>query len=125
MSLIRNEKRVTQAIDFTGIQSGKIHPTDIDFVLEFDNKVLILGEVKYKGNPIPTGQRLVLERICDSWVTKKALVLKVEHEVESGAIPLNKCTITQYYYNKQWNEANEPLETHLPIILSNWGVTKF
>ena len=58
MSLIRNSKQVRQSIDFTGIESGKIHPTDIDVVLEFDNEVLILMEVKRKGNKIPTGQSI-------------------------------------------------------------------
>ena len=46
--LIRNRKRVKQVIDFTGVQNGKLHPSDIDAVLEFDNEVLILIEVKYK-----------------------------------------------------------------------------
>ena len=47
-SLIRNRDQVKQVIDFTGVQNGKLHPSDVDFVLEFDNKVLILGEVKKK-----------------------------------------------------------------------------
>ena len=79
MSLIRNTKQVRQTIDFTGIESGKIHPTDIDVVLEFDNEVLILMEVKRKGNLIPIGQRLVLERIANSWHTNKVVVLYVTH----------------------------------------------
>ena len=47
-SLIRNSKQVKQVIDFTGVQNGKIHPSDIDAVLEFDNDALILIEVKRK-----------------------------------------------------------------------------
>ena len=60
-SLIRNSKQVKQVIDFTGIQNGKIHPSDIDFVFEFDNRILILGEVKRYNNPIPKGQQLLLK----------------------------------------------------------------
>ena len=41
-SLIRNRKKVRQVIDFTGVQNGNMHPSDIDAVLEFDNEVLIL-----------------------------------------------------------------------------------
>jgi len=66
-SLIRNSDRVKQAIDFTGVQNGKIHPSDVDAVFEFDNKFLILMEVKYKDALIPTGQRLLLERIAAAW----------------------------------------------------------
>ena len=65
MSLIRNSSQVKQAIDFSGVQNGKIHPSDIDAVFEFDYQALILMEVKRIGNDIPTGQRLLLERICD------------------------------------------------------------
>ena len=83
VSLIRNRNKVKQVIDFTGVQNGNMHPSDIDAVLEFDNEVLILIEVKYKFNSIPTGQRLLLERLCDSWHTSKSLVLKVEHEFNS------------------------------------------
>ena len=71
MSLIKNKRHLNQSIDFSGVQNVNIHPTDIDAVLEFDNEVLILIELKYKDSVIPTGQRLVLERICDSWHTKK------------------------------------------------------
>ena len=46
MGLIRNSNQAKQGVDFEGVEWGKIHPTDIDFVLEFKNEVLILGEVK-------------------------------------------------------------------------------
>ncbi|ANS03068.1 hypothetical protein [uncultured Mediterranean phage uvDeep1-CGR2-KM23-C896] len=103
-SLIRNRKKVRQVIDFTGVQNGKMHPSDIDAVLEFDNDILILIEVKYKFKKIPTGQRLLLERICDSWHTKKSIVLKVEHDYESDEenIPLENCKVTAIYYDKKW-----------------------
>ena len=58
-SLIRNSNQVKQVIDFTGIQNGKIHPSDIDAVLEFNNDALILIEVKRKGNRIPMGLSLI------------------------------------------------------------------
>ena len=66
MTLINNHKQIKQVVDFTGLQNGLIHPTDIDAVLEFDNDILIIIELKYKNAEIPTGQRLVLERICNS-----------------------------------------------------------
>jgi hypothetical protein len=103
-SLIRNRKKVKQVIDFTGVQNGKLHPSDIDAVLEFDNEVLILIEVKYKFNKIPTGQKLLLERISDSWHTNKSAVLKVEHDFNDDDlnIPLEKCRVSGIYYNKVW-----------------------
>ena len=111
MSLIRNSKQVRQTIDFTGVQSGKIHPTDIDVVLEFDNEVLILMEVKRKGNIIPTGQRLVLERIANSWHTNKSVVFYVTHDFKNDDkdIPLHKCNVESIYLNKKWKPAKQDI----------------
>lgn len=103
MSLIRNTKQVRQSIDFTGVQNDKIHPTDVDFVLEFDNEILILGEVKRQGVEVPLGQKLVLQRIADKW-GDKAIVLKVvhSHNNDDTDIPLKDCFVESYYVNKKW-----------------------
>ena len=83
-SLIKNSDRVRQVLDFTGVQNGKMHPSDIDAVLEFDNKYLILMEVKYDDSYIPVGQRMLLERLAEAWVAagKDAVILKVSHNFE-------------------------------------------
>ncbi len=110
-SLIRNRDKVKQVIDFTGVQNGKLHPSDIDGVLEFDNKVLILIEVKRRFKPIPTGQRLLLERISDSWHDEeKSIVLKVEHEFDDDTmdIPLLQCKVTRVYYKRHWVALPQP-----------------
>lgn len=108
MSLIRNRNQVKQVIDFTGVQNGKMHPSDIDFVLEFDSKLLILGEVKRKYNKIPTGQKLILERIIDRW-GEGGIALKVEHQYQDDNknIPLEECTVTAIYYDKKWTYYTE------------------
>ena len=126
MSLIRNSKQVKQAIDFTGIENGKIHPSDIDAVLEFDNEVLILIEVKRIGNEIPTGQRLMLERICDSWHTGKSIVLKVPHNFidDDSDIPLRLCNVEKYYYNKKWTTRDKPLKDALNSLGVKWNIKK-
>ena len=129
MSLIRNSKQVKQTIDFTGIESGKIHPTDIDVVLEFDNEVLILMEVKRKGNKIPTGQRLVLERIADSWHTNKVVVLYVTHNFDNDNkdIPLDKCNVESVYLNKEWKQAQREITLidTLKGFSKLWNIKKF
>jgi hypothetical protein len=97
MSLIRNSNQVRQAIDFTGIQNGNIWPSDIDAVLEFNNEALILFEVKREGNPLTVGQRLLLERIADSWPTKKVVVIFATHNDRdtSANIILANCKNTK------------------------------
>ena len=127
-SLIRNSIDVRQTIDFTGVQNGKIHPTDIDAVFEFDNEVLILMEIKKSGNKIPTGQRLLLERICNSWHTHKSCVLKVEHKFydRTKDIPLSECYVTSVYYDGKWIETknNPPLISYFNRIGYKWNCPK-
>ena len=128
MSLIRNSKQVRQTIDFTGVQSGKIHPTDIDVVLEFNNEVLILMEVKRKGNIIPTGQRLVLERIANSWHTNKSVVFYVTHDFKNDDkdIPLDKCNVDNIYINKKWKPAKQEINLIdcLKGFKEKWNIKK-
>jgi hypothetical protein len=124
LGLIRNSKQVKQAIDFSGVQNGVIHPSDIDAVLEFNNKALVLIEVKRRNNIIPTGQRLMLERIVDRW--ELGVVLKVEHdfyEVDSD-IPLNKCFVTLYYEKSEWKPCNIPVVAFLNQLGNKWNIDK-
>tara|TARA_B110000977_G_scaffold98368_1_gene129399 strand:+ start:500 stop:895 length:396 start_codon:yes stop_codon:yes gene_type:complete len=129
MSLIRNSKQVKQSIDFTGIQSGKIHPTDIDVVLEFDNEVLILMEVKRTGNEIPLGQKLVLQRIANSWHTEKVVVLYVTHNFKNDDkdIPLKDCNVESIYIKSEWKNAKQKitLEDTLKGFSKKWNIKKF
>lgn len=127
-SLIRNSNQTKQGIDFTGIENGKIHPTDIDAVLEFDNEALVLIEVKRINNNIPIGQRLVLERICDSWHTDKSIVLFVTHNFKNDLvdIPLVECIVKKYYINGNWNEliTDNSLKSVLNRLGLKWNVKK-
>jgi hypothetical protein len=126
-SLIRNSKQVKQVIDFTGVQNGKIHPSDIDAVLEFDNDALILIEVKRKYNKIPTGQRLLLERINNSWHNQeKAIVLKVTHTYKDDTrdIPLEECCVEVCYYKGVWSERTGTLIEVLNKLGKAWDIKK-
>tara|TARA_R110000803_G_scaffold25234_1_gene60272 strand:+ start:5678 stop:6076 length:399 start_codon:yes stop_codon:yes gene_type:complete len=123
MSLIRNHREVVKAIDFTGVQNGNIHPTDIDCVLEFDNDILILIETKKKGNNIPVGQRLLLERLINSWHTNHGIAIKVEYTDEyigEKSISLHRCLVTKYYINNKWHEA--PVHNKLVDFINKLGI---
>tara|TARA_R110000744_G_scaffold316051_2_gene422754 strand:+ start:32 stop:427 length:396 start_codon:yes stop_codon:yes gene_type:complete len=128
MTLIRNNNQLKQGIDFTGVQNGNIHPTDIDAVLEFDNEALILIEAKRENNEIPTGQRLVLERICDSWHTEKSIALFVTHKTSDTEklIDLHRCKVYKYYYNNKWhtNKGNTDFNNMLNKLGDYWGIKK-
>ena len=124
MSLIRNSKQTKQGIDFTGLQNGKIHPTDIDAVLEFDDRVLILFEMKRKGNKIEDGQRLALERICHNWsrMGKVAFTLKIEHSFNDDDVdvPIEECIVTEYLEGNRYGWY-KPFTTDLKTFLNAIG----
>ena len=128
-SLIRNSKEVRKTIDFTGVQNGLMHPSDIDAVLEFDNDILILMEVKKQGIEIPVGQKLLLERLSQSWHTPRSVVLKVEYLnifKDDEDIPLDQCYVTEFYFNNIWREAKKPVNfvMSLNILGKKWNNEK-
>lgn len=127
MTLIRNSDQVKQAIDFSGVENGSIHPSDIDAALEFDNEALILIEIKREGYEIPTGQRLLLERICNSWHTEKSIVLFIQHSFTDNKkdIPLSKCIVKKTFYNGKWFKVQPELLTSvLNKLGKSWGIKK-
>ena len=129
MSLINDSNKVVQAIDFSGVQNKNMHPSDIDAVLEFDNKLLILMEIKIKGKQLPTGQKLMLQRICDAWDScdnKNGLVLKIEHNHYTAKtdIPLRNCVVTEIYFQGQWSKRKQKLITCLNDIGKYYKIDK-
>ena len=107
-SIINNIKHMKQVPDFTGCQNGNMHPTDVDALLEFDNKYLILFEAKHARNTrgLPEGQRLVLERIIDAWqeCRKDAIAYLIEHSSndDDDTYEFLDTIVTHYYQNKKW-----------------------
>lgn len=126
ISLIRNSNQAKQGLDFTGLQNGAIHPSDIDAVLEFDNEALILIEVKRQGARIPKGQRLLLERVCDNWGTEKSIVLYCTHQFndDSVDIPAELCNVYEVYYKGVWIVKNVMLRDALNALGDAWKIEK-
>tara|TARA_R100000654_G_scaffold14554_2_gene31383 strand:- start:14783 stop:15175 length:393 start_codon:yes stop_codon:yes gene_type:complete len=126
MTLIKNVNHIKQAIDFTGLQNDKIHPSDIDAVLEFNNEALILMELKnYNSKGIPMGQRLLLERIVDSWPTRKAIVLEIRHDqLGTDAIQLHLCTVCNIYISGKWHRTNINVKECLNYLGLRWNIDK-
>ena len=102
---------------------------DLDFEI---NKVdwgdVVLFEVKRFNNDIPIGQRLVLERICDSWKTKKSIVLFVNVNIKNDIdyIPLKDGYVTKYYINGKWSDLNtdNKITNVLNRLGNKWNINK-
>lgn len=126
-SLIRNEVHLKQIVDFTGLQNRKIYPSDIDSVLEFDNKFLILMEFKKDNANIPLGQELLLQRICNSWeksdTDKQCVILKISHSF-TDTIYAKDCNVTKIYKDKKWFTTNMNLKDCLIKLGIKWNCQK-
>lgn len=125
--MIKYEKRIKQILDFRGIGNSKIHPSDIDAVLEFDNKYLIIFEVKYKGVSVPFGQELLFQRIVDCWqkTNGDAFLVYCQHETETDEIVnMENTTVIETYYKGKKFKRNENIKDYLVKLADNYGIKK-
>ena len=111
MGLIKHRKRNKQIIDYKGLEYGKIHPSDIDAVLEVNNQFLFLFEVKLKGTKFNQGQEILLTNIVDNWdlnssrdyrwlkSEKKAYAVYCYHDIQNtdDDIILADCIVEDVY----------------------------
>ncbi len=110
---IINREYALRINDFTGLRYGSITPTDIDGFVEFQDKLYIIFEGKYKNSEMPYGQRLALERLCDS-IGKGGkpcfLILASYTEFnKNGDIDFAKCQVINYRFKKKWRSPKKPI----------------
>lgn len=106
--VINNRARAQQIIDFSGLKFNTITPTDIDGFIEYHNKLFILIEAKYKDTIMPGGQKLALERMCDSLSKDKPTILFLgTHEFEVNEdIDCANITVSKFYFKREWKSWN-------------------
>jgi hypothetical protein len=125
--LIKYKKRIKQVLNFKGVGNSKIHPTDIDAVLEFDNKYLIMFEVKYKGVKVPTGQELVLKRIADAWQINcgDAFVVYCSHETKvDEVVDMANTKVYEVYHDKKKYKRDQNIRQFLQTLAKHYKITK-
>lgn len=102
--VIKNRQFANQVRDFSGLTFGRITPTDIDGLIEYQNKGYVFIETKFGEAPLPFGQRLALERLCDDLQnTKPALLIIASHESD-GDIDVAETIVTEYRFKGKWRE---------------------
>jgi len=113
-----------------GVQS----PTDIDLVLEFQGKVIIMVEYKKENAYLPTGQKRTLVTMIDAMQGKGqkgklyqgkdryqgAYLLIAEHNTPSNTKFFDgaNCRVREMYENKKWtpNLGNKTVKEVIEII---------
>lgn len=103
--VIRDRAAAAQIRNFSGLRWGNITPTDIDGLIEYQNRLFVFIEAKYMGANLPHGQRLALERLCDAVSNsgKMAVVFIASHETPPDEdIDFTKITVIEYRYRGKW-----------------------
>lgn len=118
----RNTDKGRRLILFAGLKYERsITPTDVDLMLEFADSCYIFGEFKEAGAPLPNGQRMLLERLCQR-VGPVALAFVAEHSPDPGDIVAAPCNVVQTYRNLRggpddwaWRAPSRPLNVEEAI----------
>lgn len=117
---IAHRNRAAQIRDFSGLRWGNITPTDIDLIVDFQDKLWVIGELKHTDAPLPYGQQLALERLARDLHTvgKPVLCVVAEHSTEIGNDVIAADSIVRTYYwkkGKVWSWATP----RKPIVLKS------
>lgn len=109
---IHYRDRARQIIDFSGLRYGNITPTDIDGLIEYQNKAVIFLEYKLDGyDEMPYGQRLAFERIANDLkeARKECVVFLCVHTVEDCEKDIDgkNSTVKEIYWHGRWHSKRE------------------
>lgn len=103
---IRNREYANRIRDYSGLRVGNMTPTDIDGVLDYHARAYFILELKYSGTPVPYGQRLLLERLCDDLHRSKPTLLVIAEHSSSGDIDAANCIAVETRWRGLWKGAH-------------------
>ena len=106
--MIRDRDKQGQFISYEGLGYRNIKPTDIDGAIEYHNKCWVLLECKFGESPLPSGQKLFMERFCDmaEEAGRAAIILVAKHtETDTSKdVILADCELREYYWKGEWRK---------------------
>jgi len=117
------KRKDSYVVNFKGRNFGKCTPTDLDWVLEINDKVLIFAEVKRseKINGLPIGQKILAQNLCRyiSPETIPVYFLYVQGVVEDNQIEIENATVLSFYSNitNKWEERNILFKNAIDLII--------
>lgn len=111
---IENDAGFRQGVLFKNFKlKNSIFPTDIDGVIELQDKLWIFFEIKGNGKEIPLGQRLFLERTVDALNSiegKRAVAYIADHNtVWHEDIDAAACQVREMRVNGIWRTPKRPV----------------
>ena len=116
-------RKDSYVVNFKGRNFGKCTPTDLDWVLEISDKVLIFAEVKRseKINGLPIGQKILAQNLC-RYISSEIIpvyFLYVQGVVENNQIEIENAKVLSVYsnFNKQWLKKNILFKDAINLII--------
>lgn len=103
--MIYNHDYNRQCINFDGLEHGGIGATDIDGLIEIQNRAFVVFEIKHIIGEVPKGQRLALQRMVDCFelAGRKAVAFICEHDVPVGQdIDASSTIVRELYQGRTW-----------------------
>ena len=117
------KRKDSYVVNFKGRNFGKCTPTDLDWVLEISDKVLIFAEVKRseKINGLPIGQKILAQNLC-RYISPEIIpvyFLYVQGVVEDNQIEIENATVLSFYSNitNKWEERNILFKNAIDLII--------
>lgn len=127
--LIINRERARQLRDYSGLRFGDITPTDIDGVIEYQNKAYVIYEFKLVNAIVPFGQRLALERLTDDLESRKPTLCIIASHNELNCdedIDAANASVTEYRLKGEWTPFSPELKITTrkmtELFLGNLGI---
>ena len=110
--VIRSRAYLQQIKNFSGMRFGNISPTDIDGFMDFGDRLFIFIESKCGGAPVPRGQMLALERLCDATNNlprRYSFAILCDHTTPNGEdVDFATQSVRIYRRNGQWHKPMAP-----------------
>lgn len=106
---IRNRNYASQIRDFSGLKFGKITPTDIDGLIEYQNKGFVVIEAKYGTANLPYGQELALVRLCDVIQQNRPSLLIIARHFSTGDIDFAQMIVERFRYGGVWHKEDKEI----------------
>ncbi len=119
--MIRNREIIRQTINFTGLKYGSITPTNIDLAIDFDGRVAVFTEYKYKNSRMPYGQKRALITFADG-LQKSGIETIIIHASHSNLINEDidgaNAIVKKIYYKKKWyNRKGTTVKEEIDLFL--------
>ncbi len=116
--MFRSRQHASQLKSFNGLSWGAIRPTDIDAFIDFQDKVFVFLERKFRYTEMPYGQKLAFQRVVDACHNppyRHSFGLLLSHDTESGDVDISQARVVSYRYAGQWLYPASEIQTRKAI----------